>query len=216
MVPGGAWQGLHPSATYESDPNHYFSFGTGDSNFFQTVATYRDQSPTNYSYSSLAYWGEGVGAYWDDSRFTAFGVATPAGAVPVTGSASYNGVIAGDSDVLEQDFLIGAQIAATVLGSVDLQFDFGMGSLTGSIHPQLNTFGGLIDLGTLTFTDTVYSSGSTSFSGRFATNISGPNSFSGLFTGPAAQELIGRWNFPFTYSGDGATHNATGAWIAKQ
>lgn len=218
QVDAGDWQGLRPSDTYASNPNHFFSFGPSgnDESFFQVYATAKDAAPNDYQYSSLAIWGKGVGAYWDALNYTAFGVPTAAEAMPVTGSASYHGLIAGNSDVLEADNLVGGTVAATINGSVDLNFDFGVGSLAGSMHPTLSTFGGDIDLGVLSFVNTIYSSGSTTFSGRFDTAVNGANAFDGRFTGPAAEELIGRWTFPFVYSGDGATHSASGAWIARR
>lgn len=216
-VDDGAWQALRQSSTYNSTPEHYFSFGSAsDPSFFQVVATAKDSAPGNYRYSSLAAWGKGAGAYWDDSNFTAFGVPTSTASMPVVGSASYSGLIAGDSDVLKQDYLVGGVVAATVYGTVDLQFDFAAGSLAGAIHPTLSTFEGNLDLGSIAFANTVYSSGNTSFSGSFETPLTGANSFDGQFTGPAAEELIGRWSFPFLYPADGATHTASGAWIAKR
>lgn len=217
-VDNADWQGLRPSATYGSNPQHYFSFGpTGtDESFFQVYATSKDAAPNDYQYSSLAVWGKGVGAYWDQSNYTAFGVATADASMPVTGSASYHGLIAGNSDVMEADNLVGGSVAATISGSVDLNFDFAAGSVAGSMHPTLSAFAGDFDLGVLSFVDTVYSTGSTTFSGRFDTALGGANAFEGRFTGPAAEELIGRWTFPFIYSGDGAAHSASGAWIARR
>jgi len=216
LVDNAGWQGLRPSATYHSTPEHYFSYGpSNNQSFFQVSVVAKDAAPDNYQYSSLAVWGKGVGAYWDDASYTAFGVPTGSASMPVNGTATYQGFIQGNSDVLEMDYLIGAKVAATVHGSVALNFDFAAGTLGGSIHPTLSTFGGNIDLGSMSFVNTVYSTGSTTFSGNFQTQVSGTNSFSGLFTGPNAEELIGRWAFPFVYSGDGATHSASGAWIAK-
>lgn len=219
LASGTAWQPLRPSGTYSSSPNHYFAYGPTNpqtTSFFQVRATAVDAPPTDYKYSSMAAWGTGVGAYWDPMNVTAFGVATTAGSVPVTGSATYQGQILGVSDILQHDYLIGAQVAASITGDVSLSFNFGVGTLTGSMHPLLHKFGGTTDLGSLSFASTVYSSGSATFSGQFATSITGPNAFEGLFTGPAAQELIGRWTLPFVYSGDSANHSATGAWIAKR
>ena len=213
------WQGLRPSATYTSTPQQYFDFGpsTADGqSFFQVAATAATSPPNAYQYSSLAVWGKGVGAYWDDLNFTAFGVATAQSAVPVTGSASYQGIIAGDTDILETDFLIGTEVAATITGTVALDFDFGAGSLSGSLSPTLWTFAGQTDLPTLAFVDTVYGVGSTTYSGRFDTSLAGANAFEGLFTGPSAEESIGRWVFPFTYPATGTIHSASGAWIARR
>lgn len=216
-APGADWQALRPSSHYHSEPEHYFAYGpAATESFFQVAATAKDPQPTKYLYSSLAAWGEGAGAYWDAANYTAFGVPTSAAAMPITGMASYQGVIAGSTDIMEFDGLVGAQVAATIDGSVALNFNFGAGTLSGSMHPFLTTFSGRTDLGTLTFANTVYSAGSTTFSGRFNTTVMGANAFDGRFTGPAAEELIGRWRFPFVYSVNGATHNASGAWIAKQ
>lgn len=216
-VDSGAWQPLRESATYSSEPENYFSYGpTADESFFQVIATAANPEPGNYRYSSLAYWGKGVGAYWDQSNFTAFGIATSSAAMPVTGSAAYEGLIAGSTDIMEFDQLIGANVAATITGNVFLNFNFGAGTLSGSMQPTLHTFGGSTSLGTLSFVDTVYSTGSTTFSGRFDTALSGANAFDGRFTGPAAQELIGRWAFPFANPVGGTTQSASGAWIARQ
>ena len=216
LVPGETWQALRLSSRYSSVPPRYFEFGPPDARFFQTYEHYKDNPPSGYRYSNLAAWGRGVGAYWDNPDYVAFGIATPAGAVPVTGIASYDGFIGGQTNLLQQDYLVGGMIEATVGGSVNLRFDFGAGTLDGAVHPRLNTFESIYDLGTLSFADTVYSSGSTNFSGRFDTSLVGPNSFLGLFTGPNAEELIGRWEFPFVYPADGKTYDATGAWIAKK
>ncbi|RIX26787.1 HupA family protein [Sphingomonas edaphi] len=129
----------------------------------------------------------------------------------MAGSATYDGYFSGQTNLLQQDYLVGG-----TGGSVNLQFDFGAGTLGGAIHPYLNTFESVYDLGMLSFVDTVYSSGTANFSGRFNTSLVGPNSFLGLFTGPNAEEVIGRWEFPFVYPADGKTYDATGAWIAKK
>ena len=65
------------------------------------------------------------------------------------------------------------------------------------------------------FTNTVYSTGSTTFSGKFDSTLSGANSFSGLFTGPAAQELIGNFTFPYASPADHHDYQAAGAFVAK-
>ena len=61
--------------------------------------------------------------------------------------------------------------------------------------------GAVYNLPMMHFTNTVYSTGSTTFSGKFDGTPSGANSFSGLFTGPAAQELIGNFTFPLRIAG---------------
>ena len=78
-------------------------------------------------------------------------------------------------------------------------------------------------LGKFDFTNTVYSAGSATYSGKFNTSVSGQNYFLGQFTGPHAEETIGAWALPFifdkgsaTMTADGKAHQAFGAWIAKK
>ncbi len=101
-----------------------------------------------------------------------------------------------------------------ILGDIDLGFNFGAGTLSGSINPILD-LGTHYNLPSLQFTNTVYSTGSTTFSGKFDSTLSGANSFSGLFTGPAAQELIGNFTFPYASPADHHNYQAAGAFVAK-
>jgi hypothetical protein len=71
-------------------------------------------------------------------------------------------------------------------------------------------------LGPFAFSDTVYSTGSTSFSGRFDTDVAGLNSFSGLFTGPNAEELMGNFALPYRSPVDNQTYQAAGAFVGKK
>ena len=68
----------------------------------------------------------------------------------------------------------------------------------------------------MNFVETVYAKGSTGFSGKFETTLSGANGFNGLFTGPQASELIGNFAFPYTSALDGKNYEAGGAFIAKK
>jgi len=69
-------------------------------------------------------------------------------------------------------------------------------------------------LGTYTFKDTVYSRGSTTFSGRFDTpdfaGVASLSRFEGLFTGPGAAELMARWEAPSPFG------NMVGVLIGKK
>ena len=165
----------------------------------------------SYRYSALAYWSHPADG---DVGALAFGIPTPSGAVPVTGSANYSGVIAGRSTEFAYDYLAGTSFAGSVQGSISLAFNFGAGSLSGSISPTVFT-SDLLSLGTIAFTNTVYSSGSNVFSGKFDTDVSGENAFSGLFTGPAAQELIGNFVLPYRSTNDDKIYQATGAFAGK-
>lgn len=168
-----------------------------------------------YSYSELANWGTEYTRY----GIVAFGMATPTGQVPQTGSAAYHGIVGGSTDVVNADGW--GSYHVPVGGSVDLNFDFAKGSLSGSINLRLEDYDPA-PIGTFAFKDTVFSAGSTTYSGAFATNVPGQNSFTGQFTGPNGEETIGAWMLPFVFTtgstsitADGKNHQAFGAWIAK-
>lgn len=137
----------------------------------------------------------------------AFGQATPAGAVPTTGTASYNAILHGTT----LDW-------ARVVGSATLQFNFAAGTLSGSMNPEV--IGGLdaISLGRYDFVNTIYSVGSTNFSGGLrheSGNLTG--SFNGLFTGPAAQELMARWRAQYIMpGGNGTTSEMVGVLVGRR
>lgn len=200
-------------------PNQMFVFAGAPTNqSFFTILAHRGFSEPEfqYRYSNLALWAVPLtGSQSGLSGVTAFGIATPPGGVPVSGSASYQGMVQGTSTVTGPWGWDGETAAAWVDGSVLLNFNFSNGSLAGELHPYLEA-DKRYDLGTLAFTNTIFGVGSQTFSGSFATNVSGPNSFSGLLTGPHAEELIGKWAFPFLSPIDGAPHSAAGAWIAKK
>jgi hypothetical protein len=148
-------------------------------------------------------WNDGV-----NSGLNAVGIATAAGGVPLTGIATYSGQILGQTSEHHSD-----GNGWPVDGSITLSFDFGAGSLSGSITPNLHQG---FDLGTINFRDTVYSTGSTTFSGKFDTNAAGVNSVSGMFTGPNAQELIGNWALPYHSPIDGQDYQAEGAFVGAK
>ena len=215
MAEGRGWETLvdDPSFTpHPGDPNVMFTVAgasTSSSSFvIRTHYSYPASSASRYQYSNLAPWKVG-----SVSGFTAFGIATPLSGVPVTGSASYQGMIEGGTTETFSDGF--ETVPGYVVGSINLNFDFGAGSLSGSISPTLYLADTHV-LPTLTFTDTVYSSGSATFSGKFDTSLAGPNSFAGLFTGPGAEELIGRFAFPYLSPADGSAEQAAGAFVAKR
>jgi hypothetical protein len=161
---------------------------------------------SGYQYSRLIEWSSNNSIYGHE----ALGMATQAGGVPVTGSATYAGQILGATPETHStdDVHIG--------GAIALSFDFGAGSLAGSISPILYVDFTPYSPDVLTFSNTVYSTGSTTFSGTFTTNLAGLNSFSGLFTGPQAQELIGKFAFPYRSPVNGQTFQADGAFVAAR
>lgn len=199
------------SAPLPGNPNTNFRIsGYTDSIFLIRAHHSYSEPDVRYLYSNLAAWsGGGQGGY------VAFGMATTAGGVPTTGSATYNGFVEGSATDTYFDPLVGAAVAGGMEGSINLAFNFGSGSLSGSFSPVLY-LGTKIPLSTVNFTNTVYSTGSTSFSGRFNTNVAGNNSFSGLFTGPNAQELIGKFALPYISPVNGNPQQSQGAFIAKK
>ena len=160
-----------------------------------------------FTYTSFGLWAEP--GKNEATGYFAYGIPTLAGDVPVTGSASYDAVIHGSTSAIP-----GYEIG----GSVDLQFNFGAGTLSGSMHPQIiDGFDGVfVDFGRYDFSQTVYSVGSTTFSGSFIVpGLPGADSsFEGNFTGPGAAELMARFQTPFVLTGQQGT--MSGIWIGKK
>lgn len=204
---GKGWETLWTKDTSRPDWARQVGVGVND---LTTIAFNEDRQPNGadaYPYSVLAgytYPVNGIGAM-------AFGVPTPAGAVPITGAANYDGMIGGISDIYGPGFGIDPYpTLLAVVGTVTLSFNFASGSLSGAMKPAI----GSDSLGVFTFKNAVYSAGA--YSGQFDSSAAGKNGFYGQLTGPDAQELIGAWALPFHYAEDGKDHQAMGAWIAKR
>jgi hypothetical protein len=161
---------------------------------------------SQFTYTNFGEWDLGCPMGCNQGVF-AYGVPTAASDMPVTGSASYDGVLKGLTDT-----------ALGVFGTVFLSLDFAAGTINGHMKPEV-AFNGwdATSLGTYTFRDTVYSRGSTSFSGAF--NVPGsdaPSLFSGSFTGPNAAELMANWQAPYLRPGTTEAGMMSGVWIAKK
>ena len=169
---------------------------------------------SGYRYSEMAKWARPDldFAQTVDMGFVAFGTPTPAGSIPVTGTASFQGQILGATDLPSTACDCGFPIA--VEGTVALNFDFGAGTLGGSMSMALTSGWGPVPVGDYAFVQTVFSPGSSSYSGRFDTNLPGENFFLGRFTGPNAEDTIGAWAVPFHFQDE--SHQAIGAWIARK
>lgn len=102
-------------------------------------------------------------------------------------------------------------------GTASLQFDFGAGTLAGSFSPYtFNASGTQIGLGTYSFVNTVFSTGSTTFSGQLQHGgTSDLGAFNGLFTGPAAQELMAKWTAPYLNPDTSQWKEMFGVWVGK-
>ncbi len=167
-----------------------------------------------YKYTKLASvydngWGMPIGQF-------AFGTPTMSGSVPTTGSATYDAKVWGTGTAP----YVSAGQEYDVSGTALLNFNFGSGALSGSMQVDLTGPAGRFSAPTYNFAQTVYSSGSTSFSGSFMVPGSSTSSqFSGQFTGPGADELMAQWSAPFvdpTRSGTPVEGTMTGVWIGQR
>ena len=171
-----------------------------------------DVSP--YTYTSFGTWSgqtgvtTGGGVLRAEGIF-AYGIPTQAGDVPVTGTANYTAEVRGSIGPTWMDWLS---------GTANLSFGFGAGNLSGSLHAGVfDNFDGIVmDFGKYDFTQTVYSTGSTTFSGKFVVPgmPDADSSFSGQFTGPGAAELMARFQAPYLFNGQQGT--MSGIWIGKK
>lgn len=176
----------------------------GSSSTLQPVNVTLDwPGSSDFKYTSFAQWTDSSSGLL--GTFV-YGIPTAAGDVPVTGSASYSGDIRGLTDT-----------QMPVWGTIGLSFDFAAGTLSGQMNPEYAPIWDSVSLGTYTFTNTVYSTGSTSFSGSFITpdGASGASSFQGSFNGPGAAELMGSWNAPFFDQVNQIQGNMSGVFRAK-
>lgn len=150
--------------------------------------------------------GSWVDPNWRLLGTFAYGTATTAGDIPVSGAATYAGSISG---------LINNDLG--VWGSVSLNFNFGAGTLSGAMKPEFAPIWDAISLGTYTFRDTVYSTGSTNFSGAFQVpGSTAASGFQGSFTGPQGSELMASWNAPFLNPLTNEWGTMSGIWTAKR
>lgn len=162
-----------------------------------------------YSYTNLAEvaengWGMRIGNF-------AYGVPTSPQNMPVVGSATYTANLFGTP----------ADEVGVIGGTGLLSFDFAAGTLAGYLDPILIDPTGLgfesTALGRYTFVNSVYSTGSTSFSGKLShTSVSGLGSFSGVFTGPLAQELMADWSAPMINPINNQPSTMSGVLIGKK
>lgn len=172
--PDGAFR-----ATGEND-DFWFGVLAGDTN---ASILKPDNSQLDFIYTTFGdYYHYDWGSSYDG--VFAFGFATPQAAVPVTGSANYSALLMGRTE----------DWSHVVRGTASLQFNFGAGTLSGYMEPTL--IGGMNPtvLGRYDFVNTIYGVGSATFSGGLKHNTHNlTGTFNGIFTGPAAQELMARW-----------------------
>jgi hypothetical protein len=154
-------------------------------------------------YTSFAEYGTTSGKFGE----MAFGQATPASAIPVTGSATYDAFAAGQTD-----------LGFAIRGDVRMQFNFGAGTLSGSFDPYIyDLLAGNTPLGHYDFVNTVFGAGSPTFSGNLArSGVTEQGTFNGMFTGPGAEELMARWTAPLLDPTTNASSQMFGVWVGKK
>lgn len=195
LFPGQSWLALTPASRSE--------YAVINANGTKIAGAYFP-SGTTYTYTGFAETFDHPSA-----GVFAYGIATPASAMPVTGSASYTAELSGRGDF----YSLG--------GTAKLDFDFAKGALSGSMKVEGNDPAGWgpYDLGQYDFVRTVYSTGSPSFAGALSSTARSGlgGSFSGTFTGPTAQELMGRWELQFrdVYE-PGRTIDGSGVMVGKR
>lgn len=174
---------------------------------------------------TLTYTGWGR---WDDDPtingratagnfgYFAYGIPTAQTDVPTTGTATYRAEVIGNTD---NNLAPDGIYVDDVTGSALLQFDFGAGTLAGEMNAEVCPWD-CYSVGTYNFIQTLYSTGSQTFSGQFARdgNVL-PSWFEGSFNGPQAAELMARFRAPYTYTyNDGTNYSGImgGIWIGRQ
>lgn len=182
--------------------------------YFLIRASAEDPDPQfRYTYSNLVAWGyRGSGGF---RGISAFGIPTPASAVPRIGAGTFAGFLEGSSTETYRDGLADGPLNAGLSGSVNLTFDFAAAKLSGVIAPNLE-LGPSYALGPLQLTNADWAVGSPTFAAQLAGGSVVASGLQGRFTGPAAEELIGRFSFGYTSPIDALAQTAGGTFIAKR
>ncbi|WP_170289992.1 HupA family protein [Qipengyuania gaetbuli] len=214
-IDGSAWQNIY--GTY----NQLLDGESGRQDAFVYLAWPKGPLSTEdtLTYTSWGNWEDDGGlngkARTGNYGYFAYGIPTTGSDVPKTGTASYSADIKGtanynyDPNSLYVDY---------VTGTAELRFDFGAGTLAGEMNPWVCPWD-CYPIGTYTFVETVYASGSTVFSGKFARDgTTLPSWFEGNFNGPGAAELMARFSAPYVTTIEGREYSGTigGIWIGRK
>lgn len=121
----------------------------------------------------------------------AFGQPTKPGEVPLTGTARYSGDVFGH--------FAGDAGATWLDGKARFDFDFASALLSGDLRLGVRCMMGCTyDEITYQFANTDFARGRTTFAGQLATpGAPSLGTFSGLFAGPGAAELMAQFRLPF-------------------
>ena len=201
QFPGQSWDRLTIAQVETNYESH-----SAPSGYYVSIPKTLPYQYTNLAYHLESQFGKAVGVF-------AYGIPTANGDVPTIGTASYSAQLMGMPGARS------GQGGYEMDGDAKLTFNFGAGSLTGYMHPIISDAWFEYDLGQYNFTQTVYSTGSTTFSGKFIVPGGGATAdsgFDGRFTGPDAAELMAEWHAPFRDPYSGQWANISGLWIGKK
>ena len=154
-----------------------------------------DRPQSRYSYVSFVdfYAPAPAGSNLDTIAYGTFAVGQPTkpGEVPTTGSATYSGNLFGH--------FAGDAGATWLEGKATFDFDFARALLSGGLTVGLRCMMGCTyDEVSYQFAQTNFARGSTTFSGQVTTSgAPSAGTFSGLFAGPGAVELMSKFHMPF-------------------
>ena len=161
-----------------------------------------------YSYLSLIRWqaieASGTGPYG------VMGIAqpTPAGQIPLSGTASYDGTVFG---------AIAGNSWDTLGGTARLNVDFATGTLAGSVDLSLNCLWGCsYPATTYLVSGGTFARGDRIFSGSLSRGGATTGQLSGTFAGPAAAELLARFQTTYFNPEQMVSMTAAGVILAKK
>lgn len=206
---GGSWGSLVPNDAAAPDAEIDFDFGTTTSYSARAL----ESTGGTYNYSNLF----DIHAS-NRLSFAAFGMSTSAANVPSSGTAHFDGQLAGTSNAYYEYWGLNP---SPISGTIEFDIDFSTGLVGGAINPTVFNGWDEYDESIVYLLDPLVMSGSlgagsNAFAGIFVTDLTGTAQWTGLLTGPNAQEAIGGFTFPFILPADGNQYQASGAWIAKQ
>lgn len=163
----------------------------------------------DYRYSNLLTIWAG-----NDDYYAGFGIATDPANIPTSGTAHFDGAIQGSSSAYWVDAW--GNNPGWISGTIGFDLDFASGAVDGQINPVVTYEWNDFALDSMTMTGQLAGAGSNTFAGFFVTNLTGTAEWTGLLTGPNAEEAIGSFTFPYILPVDGNQYQASGAWIAKR
>ncbi len=212
--------------TYDPDTKTY-QVKVEDGNFYPVTSN--RESPYWYTIfpPSAPEWGASVRnvSYGEGLSYTAlasymtpdyrkhsltFGHPTPEEAIPKSGTGNFKGPISGEA-IFPASSGWGDPPYAPIAGSISFTVDFGRGTLSGLLDPLTDCDCEAPRFNDYSFTALLTRNG---FEGSFDL-AAGPHNFiNGIFTGPAAEESMGLWSFPYSYNGESKW--VSGAFVAKR